>query len=221
MDFVQKIDKLRDQIHQINEELTWLEESPVTKEEFRARVIEWVTVNTNNAEDIGDRLAWLSRPNSAASKLDMLKISSRVHVPGSTHPTVAPVDISIARPLAWLFGEQIKEALLAKVDAMDYVPGLPLADRPARRDQLLKDRRVLEEKEEALICESEEANAPIYRRADADPAVVLNYDPEGVMGAEGPRNVYASGLRPPANPASDAAVKQAIGQSVMPMFHPR
>lgn len=43
MDFVQKIDKLRDQIHQINEELTWLEESPVTKEEFRARVIEWVS----------------------------------------------------------------------------------------------------------------------------------------------------------------------------------
>lgn len=218
MEFVQKITKLREQIQQVKEELKWLDESPVTLEEYKARVAEWVTIMSNNAQDFDNSLAALRRPNAAAHKSSMLKVSTRVHVPGGTHPTIAPLDISLASPLAWLFADQIKQALLAKVDAMDYVPGLPMAERPARRKQLLQNLRVLEEKEEALICESEEANAPVYRRGDADPAVVLAYDKDSEM-AEGVRQVYVSGQRPAANPASDTVVKQAIGQSVVPLFH--
>lgn len=219
MDFVQKISKLREQIQQVNEELKWLDESPVTQEEHKARVAEWVQAITNNAQDFDNSLAALRRPNAKVHNSSMLKVSTMVHVPGGTHPTVAQVNLSLASPLAWLFGDQIKEALLAKVEAMDYVPGLPMAERPARRKQLLQNLRVLEEKEEALICESEEANAPVYRRGDADPAVVLAYDKDSEMGAEGVRQVYVSGQRPAANPVSDTAVKHAIGQSVVPLFH--
>ncbi|MEG2280217.1 MAG: hypothetical protein RSB86_11185 [Comamonas sp.] len=217
MTFVQKINKLREEIQQVNEELKWLEDSPITKEEFKARVVEWVRVETNNAEDVDRRLAYLRHPDASAHRSAMLEISTRAHVPGGTHPTIAPVDFSIAPQLAWLFGDQIKQTLLAKVDAMDYVPGLPLAERPARRKQLEQNRRVLEEKEEALICESEEANTPVHRRADADPAVVLGYEKDGVMGAEGERKVYVSRQSQP----SDPAVSQAIGQSIIPLALPR
>lgn len=213
MDFVQKINKLREEIQQVNEELKWLDESPITKEEFKTRVVEWVRVGTNNADDEDRRLAYLRHPDASAHRSAMLGISTRAYIPGGTDPTIAPVEFSIAPQLAWLFGDQIKEALLAKVEAMDYVPGLPMAERPARRTQLLQNRRVLEEKEEALICESEEANTPVHRRSDADPAVVLAYDKEGEMGAEGERKVYATGQALPRDPA----VQQAIGQSITPL----
>ena len=217
MTFVQKINKLREEIQQVNEELKWLKESPITKEEFKARVVDWVQIAANNADDAERRLTYLRHPDASAHRSAMLEISTRAHIPGGTHPTVAPVEFSIAPQLTWLFGEQIKQTLLAKIDAMDYVPGLPLAERPARRQQLLQNRRVLEEKEEALICESEEANAPVYRRAEADPAVVLAYDKDGVMGAEGERKVYVSRQSQP----SDPAVSQAIGQSIIPLALPR
>lgn len=217
MTFVQKINKLREEIQQVNEELKWLKESPITKEEFKARVVDWVQIAANNADDAERRLTHLRHPDASAHRSAMLEISTRAHIPGGTHPTVAPVEFSIAPQLTWLFGEQIKQALLAKIDSMDYVPGLPLAERPARRKQLEQNRRVLEEKEEALICESEEANAPVYRRAQADPAVVLAYDKDGVMGAEGERKVYVSRQSQP----SDPAVSQAIGQSIIPLAIPR
>lgn len=217
MDFVQKINKLREQIQQVKEEISWLENSPLSKEDFKARVVEWVDAVGLNSQDADNSLKWLRQPDAKVHSSKMLNISARVRASGSEHSTITPIDISLAPQLVWLFGDQVKQALLAKVDSMDYVPGLPLLERPKRREQLLHSLRVLEEKEEALICESEEAQAPVYRRADADPAVVLGYDPLDDIDAEGTRKVYASGQAQP----TTAAARQAIGQAVIPLALPR
>ncbi|MBS7243181.1 MAG: hypothetical protein KIG98_02385 [Comamonas sp.] len=217
MDFVQKINKLREQIQQVNEELNWLDGAPLPKDEFKARVVAWVDHMASSLKDAEGSLASFRRPDVDSRNSKMLNISSRIHVHGGEHSTVAPFEVSLAPQLAWLFGDQIKEVLLTKVDAMDYVPGLPMAERPERRKQLLQNRRVLEEKEEALICESEEAQLPVFRREDADPAVVLGYDPDGEMGIEGTRMAYASGAAQSTTPA----VRQAIGQAVIPLALPR
>lgn len=217
MDFVQKINKLREQIQQINEELNWLDESPLTKEEFKARIVEWVDSMMRNGKDAENSLQYLRTPKAKLQNSKMLSLSAKVHFSGGTHPSVDALDISLAPQLAWLFGDQVKQSLLTKVEAMDYVPGLPMAERPARREQLLQNRRLLEEKEEALICESEEAHAPVFRREDADPAIVLSYDPSAAMGAEGTRMIYASGQGQTTSPAA----RQALGQAVIPLALPR
>ncbi|WP_455556981.1 hypothetical protein [Comamonas sp.] len=213
MDFVQKINKLREQIQQIKEEIVWLDESPLSKEDFKARVVEWVERMSDHDPSMNSSLTWLRQPKAHVHSSKLLSISANVRVAAGTHPQVAPVQIALAPQLAWLFGEEIKQSLLAKVDAMDYVPGLPLSERPKRRQELLRNLRALEEKEEALICESEEAMVPVFRRVDADPAVVLGYDPESEM-TERTRLVYASGAPLPVDPSASAAVRHAIGNSV-------
>ena len=176
MEFLAKINKLREQIHQVKEELQWLATAPIAREDFKVRVAEWVDRMGNHSEGVENSFRALHSPSATtASHSDALRVKAHIKVVKLPH--VEDAMFSIAPQLVWLFGEQIKEILLAKVDAMDYVPGLPLAERPKRRQLLQQQLRNLEEKEEALICESEDAHAPVFRRADADPAVVLNYEP--------------------------------------------
>jgi hypothetical protein len=52
-------------------------------------------------------------------------------------------------------------------------------ERPALLAQLKTTLRTLEQQEEAIICRAEELGDYIPRRDNADPAVVLAYDPEG------------------------------------------
>ena len=131
-----------------------------------------------------------------------MRVTQGLNLPVGQSNALGMLNISIAPQLIWLFGDTIKKVFLAKVDAMDYVPGLPLTERTTRREQLTTQLRTLEEKEEELICEAELAHLPIYRRADADPAVVLAYDPDGDMGAQGARLVSVSSSAPTSNPAA-------------------
>ena len=181
MKFQQNIQKLRDQIQQLNEEVEWVSTAPVTREELKERVLAWVDSMATRAESAAIGLNDLRSPRPHTfNGADLLKVETRVvSIEGKTG--VSPLKFSLAPQLTWLLGDAIKDSLLAKVDAMDYVPGLPMDERPARLAQLKQELRALEQKEEALICEAEANNLQIYRRADADPAVILNYDPEGTM----------------------------------------
>ena len=131
-----------------------------------------------------------------------MRVTQGLNLPVGQSNASGMLNISIAPQLIWLFGGTIKKVFLAKLDAMDYVPGLPLTERTTRREQLTTQLCTLEEKEEELICEAELAHLPIYRRADADPAVVLAYDPDGDMGAQGARLVSVSSSAPTSNPAA-------------------
>lgn len=198
MNLVQNIQKLRDQIQQLKEEIEWVTTAPVTREEFKERVLGWVNDMAARAEQAARGLNCLRSPNPhTVNGADLLGVETRVtSIEGKTG--VTPIEFSIAPQLTWLLGDAIKETLLAKVEAMDYVPGLPMDERPARLAQLGQELRALEEKEEALICEAEADNQKIYRRADADPAVVLSYDPQGTMIDAPPGKVRVSGAPLPA-----------------------
>lgn len=219
MSLEKNIQKLREQIQQLKEEIQWVTEAPVTREEWKERVTSWVEGMAAKADRTSSAMLSLRSANTKVVRAaDLLEIQTSVaQVAGLT--TVRPLEFSIAPHLTWLLGDAIKAAMLAKVETIDYVPGLPMSERPARLDQLTKQLRVLEEKEEALICEAEASQQPIFRRSDIDPAVVLNYDPNGSMNEVPSRKVYVSSQRPPADPASEAAIKHAIGQSAMPLFH--
>ncbi|RDI12454.1 hypothetical protein DFO48_10371 [Comamonas sp. AG1104] len=93
-----------------------------------------------------------------------MSVTQGVNLPVGQSNASGMLIISIAPQLIWLFGDTIEKVFLAKVDAMDYVPGLPLTERTTRREQLTTQLRTLEEKEEELICEAELAHLPIYRR---------------------------------------------------------
>lgn len=208
MSLEKNIQKLREQIQQLKEEIQWVTEAPVTREEWKERVTSWVEGMAASASRTNSSLLSLRSANPKTVRdADLLRIETSVaQVAGQT--TIRPLEFSIAPHLTWLLGDAIKEAMLAKVDAIDYVPGLPLSERPARIAQLTKELRVLEEKEEALICEAEASHLAIYRRADVDPAVVLNYDPNGSMTEALSRTVYVGSAPLPA-PSTEFVAHQA------------
>lgn len=192
MELIQKIQKLREQILQAKEELEWLEQAPLSREEFKGQVLTWFEHISASAAEANNRFLALRFPDQSISHVDPLKIEYPVALPVKGNVVSSVMKFSITPQLFWLLGDTIKESLLAKVEAMDYVPGLPRAERVKRREQLSSQLHTLEVKEEELICEAELAKLQIFRRADADPAVVLAYDSDGDMGANGPKLVSVS-----------------------------
>ena len=202
MELIQKIHKLREQILQIKEEVNWLKTAPLSREEFKGQVLKWFEHMSAGAAEADNRFLSLRFPDQAISLVDPLKVEYPLTLPVVGRVVSSLMKFSITPQLLWLLGDTIKASLLAKVEAMEYVPGLPRAERVKRCEQLTTQLHTLEVKEEELICEAELANLPIYRRADADPAVVLNYDPEGDMGAPGLQqvsiNMHAATITPAA-----------------------
>lgn len=162
----------------------------------------WFDRMSSDAAEVNNKFLSLRNPEASITEVNPLSVTKGLNLPVGQSNASGMLNISIAPQLIWLFGDTIKKVFLAKVDAMDYVPGLPLTERTTRREQLTTQLRTLEEKEEELICEAELAHLPIYRRADADPAVVLAYDTDGDMGAQGARLVSVSSSAPTSSPAA-------------------
>ena len=79
----------------------------------------------------------------------------------------------------WLLGDELKARVAAAFggDGLDFEEGPPTTERPeliaAAQQRLL----ALEREEEGLIEQAEAAGFEIIRRADADPAIVLDAQP--------------------------------------------
>lgn len=180
----QGVDSVRDEIEMIREELGWLETSLVPRDELKARITAAVGVEQRLSGSTGG-LRSLARPTfdkyNTFTFASLFEAEARATYMEGAGPVKMPAKVGLAPMLAWLFGDELTKNIHAKVDALEYTPGPPMAERPARRSQLLATLRQLEEKEEALICTGEAAGLMIARRKDADPAVVLGYDPQGTM----------------------------------------
>lgn len=223
----QDVDQLRDEIEQVREELEWLASSSVPRDELKERITAAVASEKRSAGADGVlRALAIPTPDAYCATFDdMFKVQTNVFLRGGDKPDVRPVEVVLSPVLAWLLGDELTKNLHAKVDALQYTPGPPMAERPARRAQLLATLRQLEEKEEALICTGEAAGLWIARRGDADPAVVLGYDPKGVMTEVGgvpgltvaPRGVVnAVRDQAAAVQASAPAAAPSVAQASMP-----
>ena len=183
-----EVDRLREEIARVREEIVWIDKSPLPKDDWKARVESWVRAQAASDTRHANALRHLRSPGRPdGERGDCGRLATRVHIPAGQAAGVQPVELSIAPFMAWLYGDDLVRRLHALIDAEDYVPGPPLAERAIRRQALLKELHALECEEEAAIVAAEGEQVLIARRADADPAVVLAYDPHGVMMADGLR----------------------------------
>lgn len=189
----QEVAKLRIEIDRLRDEIEWVDMALVPPDELKARATKHYQAMAQEF-DAASRLMSLAHPNSGGAEMQaMFRLHSRVFIGGAKidshgdnnafiQPTVSGVNIDGAGPmLAWLMGDALVQRMHAEIDRLDYRPGPPMAERPARVAELKTALRKLEQQEEALICGAEDAGIMIPRRVDADPAVILGYDQKGQM----------------------------------------
>ena len=183
-----EVDRLREEIARVRDEIAWIDKSPLPKDDWKARVASWVRAQAASDTRHANALRHLRSPGRPDSERgDCGRLVTSVLIPAKQVPDIQPVELSIAPFMAWLYGDDLVRRLHALIDVEDYVPGPPLAERATRRQELLKELHALECEEEAVIVAAEGEQVLIARRADADPAVVPAYDPHGAMIADGLR----------------------------------
>jgi hypothetical protein len=175
----QEVSKLRIEIDRLRDEIEWVSTGFVPPGELKARATKHCQAMAQEF-DAARRLMSLAHPQAGGAEMQaMFRASSNVFVGGAS---VAPVNIDEIGPmLAWSMGDALEQRMHAEIDRLDYCPGPPMAERPARLADLKAALRKLEQQEEKAICGAEVDGIIIPRRPDADPAVILSYDPKGKM----------------------------------------
>lgn len=180
----QEIAKLRLEIDRLREEIEWVSIAFVPPDELKARATKHCQVMVQEF-DAARRLMSLAHPNAGGAEMqEMFRLRSRVAIVSdrSEQVAVSGVNIDGAGPmLAWVMGDALVQRMHAEIDRLDYRPGPPLAERPARLAELKAALRKLEQQEEELICRAADTGIIIPRRHDADPEVILGFDPKGQM----------------------------------------
>lgn len=176
---LQEVTKLRPEIDRLRDEIEWVSTALVPPDELKTRATKHCQAMAQEF-DAPRRLMSLAHPQAGGAEMQaMFRASSTVFVEGVS---VASVNINEIGPmLAWSLGDTLEQRMHDEIDRLDYRPGPPMAERPARLDELKVALRKLEQQEEILICGAEDAGIIIPRRPDADPAVILSYDPKGQM----------------------------------------
>ena len=174
--FFPKVQKLRAEIAATQEELEWLADAALPKADLKAAIAAAVS------RDLGDEGAGLLHqiasgdPRAAGAAAGQLLKLQAFTRPEPHAQGISAVNIDLGPLLSLVLGkEAIIAALHQRVDALSYTAGPPAAERPAKRSKLRAELRRLETAEEALIVAAEDAGEYIARRADADPAVILEY----------------------------------------------
>lgn len=161
---IEKIELIRAEIAALCEELAWTRDARLPLEDAAARIPEVVAAIAAryNADVIGAQLADLRDP--AGLILRWL---------------TAKDNLELGPLLSWLFRDQITQRLGEVLGQADYVPGLPLEERPQRLAELAAQLRELEIQEESLVEAAESAGLEVFRRANVNWGIVLGYDPDG------------------------------------------
>lgn len=180
-----EVDKLRLEIDGIVDEIAWLADSPIPPGELKQR-IESTCKTLSDQFDLA--LQQLLSPNAGAYELGEI-LTLVAQVPMRPNEGVSHASIGLGGLLASLFGDDLVKLLCERAEDMSYTPGPPLKERPETLHKLREALRLLEKREEALICTAETQGLYIARRAEADPEIVLSYDPSGSSPDIGPRRI--------------------------------
>lgn len=179
MNIKDEIGKLRTEISVTQSEIEWLHEAPISKEELKARTASVIRMLGERFE-INRSLLGIAYAQADPNSLgDAFIVRSRVAILDGGAQARTAESGDIGPMLAWMFGDVLLTRLREQIDSLDYVAGPELVDRAPRLAELKKALRALEQREEALICRAENEGTFIPRRTDADPKVVLAYNPDG------------------------------------------
>jgi hypothetical protein len=168
-----KLEQIRDQIRECNDEIHWLQNSPVPLGDVLARIDRFMADHAASldlsyffeANPIND----LRLTAQGQSAIGVIR-----HVVGGQVPGVEIITTDLSNVLCTLYQDLTKAALIeqAKRTAKLFDPGPPLAERPELMEAAKQRRHVLEIEEEQLITQAEDAGLDgFFRRPDANPSI--------------------------------------------------
>jgi hypothetical protein len=167
------------QIQQIDDEIHWLENSPLPLDDALSNIDRFVD---QRAELPGIKSFFYQRKMAGMGPFDVevdLRGDNKLHVILETNAAIGSGQADLSHIICALFGSTVKRQLsdMATAMANSIESGPPLSERPALKADLLKRRRALEIEEENIISAAEELGLNgFYRRPDCDPAIVLLMD---------------------------------------------
>lgn len=187
------VNKVRQEIAGVKEEIEWTANSAIPPDELKDRASKHCEAMAQKFE-AGRILLSLANPGAGnAEAEELFRLHTQIYIGAQRaeaqegggaffQPPVTGANIDgVGSMLGWLAKDALIARLHEEVDSLDYRPGPPLADRPKLVAALKKSLAELERREEATIVAAEDVGQFIPRRPDADPAVILDYDPDGHM----------------------------------------
>ncbi len=169
-----KLNEIRNEIQKIDDEVHWLDSSPLPLSDAFENIDNFIEKKSNN-EGIKHFFYEhkLGGENFFGAKTVFGHASLRAH----EHGMVTGSGLTdISKIICSLFASTVQPALkqIATQAAKDIESGPPLNERPQLIADLLKKQFAFEVEEEQLICTAEELGLNgFYRRADCNPEIVL------------------------------------------------
>lgn len=159
----QQIASTRADRQQLLDRITYLAGAPLPVAEMRERVDAWIAHQAQRF-DPAHQLRGLWRDGESSAMTANVTSSGIL-----SHADLGPL-------FAWLAGDALEKALIEALEPYCDDSAPRSADRPEAIEALQREIHDLELKEETLIRQSEQTADPVMRRADADPAIVLQSD---------------------------------------------
>ena len=161
--------QLRAEIERVKQALVELDELSYPRDEWRARLHEWVDRQAAESErPAAHGLSAMRAPYGRPQYIDSFSLSV---LPSPGGKNFAHVNLSGL--LCWLLRDTLLERIDAIVQATDYPEGPPSTERPARRAELETQLEQLEAREELAIRTLEADDRSVMRRQEARPELVL------------------------------------------------
>lgn len=176
---VKQLESVQGQIQQIDDEIKWLEDSPLPLDDAEGNINRFVDQRTELA---GIKSFFYQRELAGPGPFDApvgLLGDNALRVIPEINAAVGSGNADLSNIICALFAAEVKRKLIgmARFAADSIESGPPLSERPALKDGLLKRRHELEVQEEAIISDAEELGFDgFYRRADCNPEIVLLMD---------------------------------------------
>lgn len=158
-DALKQLEHIRQQIIECDDEITWLDESPLPLTDALTNVDKFIS------------------EQASAPGIKQFFFDRKIHQqPLRVEAKERMEWIDLSGVLCGLFPDQIRAALMKQVQclALDIEPGAPRAERPKLIAEAKARRIALEHEEEQIIDAAERSGlSGFYRRQDVNPFVVL------------------------------------------------
>ncbi|MGE0082451.1 MAG: hypothetical protein AB7U81_14260 [Thiohalomonadaceae bacterium] len=164
-DVTNELERVRSQIADLKARRDQVANARLPKAEVLARLNEFV-----DSEAAGFDAAWHFVNPASSPDARMIDITGfEIGVSGEGHHRAADA----GGLLCWLMGDVVKKRLAELVNAADFSDAVPADKRAGMLRDLDEQIHALEIQEEALITDADAAGIELARRADCDPAIVL------------------------------------------------